>query len=360
MPEKNKIIALKKINYMKTKLVQIKAEALRELAQVKAEAELRNLEIKYLGRKSELTMILRELNKLSEQEKKDIGKFANDIKMEIAAKVEAIRSTLSPSAKEAMIDVTLPGAKIEKGHLHPITQVQNELEDLFTSMGFMVLDGPELESDYFNFEALNIPRHHPARDMQDTFYIDDASLSAGKKGQLDLLMRTQTSPMQVRAMRKYGAPIKCIVPGRCFRSEATDVRHEHTFYQLEGLMIDKNINFSNLKSVLLAVGKKLFGEETQLRMRPKFYPFVEPGANGEYTCFLCKGKGCRLCKKTGWLEIVGSGMVHPKVLEAGGIDPKKFQGFAFGFGLDRLVMLKYQIEDIRQFHSGDIRFLNQF
>jgi phenylalanyl-tRNA synthetase alpha chain len=199
--------------------------------------------------------------------------------------------------------------------------------------------------------------------MQDTFYIAKKNplnppLQGGQE--YDMLMRTQTSPMQIRAMQKYGAPIKCIVPGRCFRNEATDVRHEHTFYQLEGLMIDKDINFSNLKAILEVLGKKLFGPDTEFRMRPKFYPFVEPGSNGEYSCFLCGGKGCRLCKNTGWLEIVGCGMVHPNVLRAGGIDPKKYQGFAFGYGLDRLAMLKYGINDIRLFHSGDLKFLKQF
>jgi phenylalanyl-tRNA synthetase alpha chain len=202
--------------------------------------------------------------------------------------------------------------------------------------------------------------------MQDTFYIDPTSIKYEKKkdkdknNDFDMVMRTQTSPMQVRAMREYGAPLRAIIPGRCFRSEATDVRHEHTFYQVEGIMVDKNIDFSHLKGVLEIVGKKLYGEDTELRMRPKFYPFVEPGANGEYTCFICKGKGCKLCKNTGWLEILGSGMVHPNVLKAGGIDPKKYKGFAFGFGLDRLVMLKYGIDDIRLFNGGDMRFLEQF
>ena len=223
-------------------------------------------------------------------------------------------------------------------------------------MGLMVLDGPELESDYYNFQALNIPKHHPARDMQDTFYIDKKN----SEGELDLVMRTQTSPVQVRAMQKYGAPIRAVVPGRCFRSEATDVRHEHTLYQLEGLVVDENINFSHMKAILEAVGKKLYGQETKLRMRPKYYPFVEPGSNGEYTCSICQGKGCRLCKHTGWLEILGCGMIHPNVLRAGGVDPKKYSGFAFGFGLSRLTQLKYGIEDNRLFMSGDLRFLTQF
>jgi phenylalanyl-tRNA synthetase alpha chain len=259
-------------------------------------------------------------------------------------------------AGETMIDVSLPGRKLRQGHLNPITIVQNELEDLFTSLGFMVLDGPELESDYYNFTALNIPPLHPARDMQDTFYVNEPNQS----GEPNLVMRTHTSPMQIRTMRKYGAPLKAIMPGRCFRNEATDARHDHTFYQLEGLIIGQDINFSNIKSLLELVGQKLFGQNTKLRMRPKYYPFVEPGNNGEYTCFLCGGQGCRVCKHTGWLEIVGAGLIHPEVLQAGGIDPEKYSGLAFGFGLTRLAMLKYGINDVRLFNSGDIKFLEQF
>lgn len=335
---------------------KLKEEILNQLKNVKRIEVWRDLEIKYLGRKGELTKILRSVADLSAEEKKTLGKLANEIKFELINKFAQVKEGLEKNSSAFYLDATLPGAKIEAGHLHPLTIIQNEIEDLFASLGFMILDGPELESDYYNFTALNIPPLHPARDMQDTFYIDKKNA----EGEYDMLMRTQTSPMQIRAMEKYGAPLKCIVPGRCFRSEATDVRHEHTFYQLEGLMIDENINFSHLKAVLEILGKKLFGPETILRMRPKFYPFVEPGSNGEYSCFLCSGKGCRLCKGTGWLEIVGCGMVHPNVLKAGGIDPKKYQGFAFGYGLDRLVMLKYGINDIRLFHSGDLRFLKQF
>ena len=341
---------------MQDQLNKLKREILDQLEAVEASPALRALEIKYLGRKGELTKILRSVADLSEEEKKTLGKLANEIKSEISEKFALASAQLEGAAVKSFVDVTLPGEKINSGHEHPITIIQNEIEDIFTSLGFMTLDGPELESDYYNFTALNIPPNHPARDMQDTFYVDHKN----DKGELDTLMRTQTSPMQIRAMRKYGAPIKCVVPGRCFRNEATDVRHEHTFYQVEGLMVDENVNFSHLKAVLEILGKKLFGPETEFRMRPKFYPFVEPGSNGEYTCFLCAGRGCRLCKNTGWLEIVGCGMVHPNVLTAGGIDPKKYQGFAFGYGLDRLAMLKYGINDIRLFHSGDLRFLKQF
>jgi len=341
---------------MESKLQQLKQEILSQLAQVKQPEVLRDLEIKYLGRKGELTKILRSVADLSAEEKKTLGRLANEIKIELINKFEEVKISLNKNVGADYVDATLPGVEIKQGHLHPITIIQNEIEDLFSSLGFTVLDGPELESDYYNFTALNIPPYHPARDMQDTFYIDHKNA----KGEYDLLMRTQTSPMQIRAMQKYGAPIKCIVPGRCFRSEATDVRHEHTFYQVEGLMVDENINFSNLKAVLEELGKKLFGPDTALRLRPKFYPFVEPGSNLEYSCLLCAGKGCRVCKNTGWLEIGGCGMVHPNVLHAGGIDPKKYQGFAFGYGLDRLAMLKYGINDIRLFHSGDLKFLKQF
>jgi len=343
---------------MKEQLLKLKAEILAELAKAGRPEVWRALEIKYLGRKGELTKILRAVADLSATEKKTLGQLANDVKKEIQEKFAEVKAALEKGAKESFVDATLPGIRAEAGHRHPITILQNEIEDLFAAMGFMVLEGPELESDFYNFTALNIPPDHPARDMQDTFYVEtplNPPLSGGS-----LLMRTQTSPMQIRAMQKYGAPLRVVAPGRCFRSEATDVRHEHTFYQLEGLMIDRGINFSHLKAVLEESGKKLFGPETKLRLRPKYYPFVEPGANGEYSCFLCAGRGCRLCKNTGWLEILGCGLVHPNVLRAGGLDPKKYQGFAFGYGLDRLAMLKYAINDIRLFHSGDLRFLKQF
>ncbi|MEK7167029.1 MAG: phenylalanine--tRNA ligase subunit alpha [Patescibacteria group bacterium] len=342
---------------MQNKLQKLKQEIFDKLNEIKHLDVLRDLEIKYLGRKGEFTKILRCLKDLTEQEKKEIGKLANEIKKELVEKFEQIKNVIAKNTVEKKnIDVTLPGEKISKGHLHPITIIQNELEDLFASMGFMVLDGPELESDYYNFETLNMPKHHPARDMQDTFYIDHKN----KQGEYDLVMRTHTSNIQARAMQKYGAPLKCIVPGRVFRNEATDVRHEHTFYQFEGLMIDKDINFSQMKGVLESMGQFLYGSDTKLRLRPKFYPFVEPGVNGEFSCFVCHGKGCRLCKKSGWLEILGAGLVHPNVLQAGGIDSKKYSGFAFGFGLNRLVMLKYGINDVRLFNSGDLRFLEQF
>ena len=320
-------------------------------------AKLNKLRADFLSRKGELSAAMHELKDLSLDLRQELGGLANSLKEELQSKfAEASQIINNYAAKSEVVDVSLPGALLPNGHLHPITIIQNELEDLFSSLGFMIADGPELESDYYNFTALNMPPHHPARDMQDTFYID----SKNKEGQYDLVMRTHTSPVQIRTMQRYGAPLKAIMPGRCFRNEATDARHEHTFYQVEGLVIDKNINFANLKSLLEIVGQKLFGPNTKLRMRPKFYPFVEPGNNGEYTCFLCQGKGCRVCKYSGWLEIVGAGLVHPDVLRAGGIDPDVYSGLAFGFGLNRLAMLKYNINDIRLFNSGDIKFLEQF
>jgi phenylalanyl-tRNA synthetase alpha chain len=342
---------------MKEQLEKLKAEIFEQLAQAKDSEFLRDLELKYLSRKGEFTQVLRSLKDLSEEARREAGQLANDIKNELQEKFDAAKKVIEAQfSKKDAFDPTLPGIKPERGHLHPITIVQDELEKLFEGLGFTVADGPELESDYYNFEALNIPPHHPARDMQDTFYVDKPD----KDGAYDLVMRTQTSPVQIRAMQKYGAPLRVVIPGRVFRCEATDVRHEHTFYQMEGLMIDKKINFSHLKGVLETVGKSLYGPSTKLRMRPKFYPFVEPGTNGEYTCFLCQGQGCRVCKYSGWLEIVGCGIIHPNVLRAGGIDPEEYTGFAFGFGLNRLVMLKYGIDDIRLFNSGDMRFLEQF
>jgi phenylalanyl-tRNA synthetase alpha chain len=250
-----------------------------------------------------------------------------------------------------IFDPTLPGEKIESGHLHPLTLVMRDLEKVFKSMGFMILEGPELESDYYNFEALNIPKTHPARDMQDTFYID---------GHPDLVMRTQTSNMQVRAMEKYGAPLRCAVIGATYRNEATDMSHEHSFHQIEGLMVDEKISLANLKAVLEEMLSGIYQQDVRVRIRPGYFPFVEPGLEVDMSCTFCKGKGCSVCKKTGWVEMLGAGLVHPNVLKHGGIDPKKYQGFAFGTGIERLTMLKYGINDIRLFHSGDLHFLKQF
>ena len=343
---------------MQSKLEQLKSEALLALKSVKDKVQLEELENKLLGRKGgELTNVMKGLKDLADDARKVVGQIANDVKVEIEKAFEIKKQELSQSdwaqaLEKEKIDITQPALPTkEHGHFHPNTLVQKDLEDFFGSMGFTVLDGPELESDYYNFSAVNIPANHPARDMQDTFYI---------KNQNDRVMRTHTSSVQVRALQKYGAPIRAVVPGKCYRNESTDVRHEHTFYQVEGFVVDENITFAHMKGVIEAVAKHLFGEDTKVKLRPKFYPFVEPGVNGEVTCFLCKGSGCRLCKNTGWLEIIGAGMIHPNVLKEGGIDTKKYQGFAFGFGLTRLVMLKYCIEDVRHLESGDLKFLKQF
>lgn len=339
------------------KINELKQKILKKLAEVKDLKMLEEIEIKYLGRKGEFTQILRNLVNLSEADRHEIGALANEIKRELQEKFKQVQKIISEKENtNQFIDVTLPGKKIERGHLHPMSQIQYEIEDLFSSMGFMVLDGPELESDYYCFEALNIPRHHPARDMQDTFYIDQKN----KDGEYDMVMRTHTSPMQVRAMQKYGAPLKCIVPGRVFRCEALDACHEHTFDQLEGFMIDKNISIANMIAVMKELINGVFKREIETRIRPGFFPFVEPGIELDIKCTICNGSGCPSCKNSGWLELMPAGMVHPNVLRSGGIDPNQYTGFAFGLGFSRLVMMKYGITDIRNFNSGDLRFLEQF
>ena len=350
---------------MKNKLNNLKKEILDQLANIKGSQVLRDLEVKYMGRKGELTKALRGVASLSEEDKKIIGKLANEIKRELQDKFKEARNIIEGGANKSAekIDVTLPGEKIKKGHIHPITQTQNELEDLFVSMGFIVLDGPELESDYYNFEALNIPEYHPARDMQDTFYIAPRNAKEQQETLIDksdLVMRTHTSPVQVRAMQKHGAPLRCVAPGRVFRCEAIDACHEHTFDQMEGLMIDKDISINNLIAVMKELLRGIFNKDMEVRVRPGYFPFVEPGLELDIRCTICNGSGCPSCKNSGWLELLPAGMVHPNVLKYGGINPKEYSGFAFGLGLTRLAMMKYGIDDIRLFNSGDLRFLEQF
>lgn len=338
---------------MKTKLSQIKEQALKEIKSVKTEESLDKFENKYLGRKAgRLTLILRKVKDLSVEEKKNFGKEANKLKNELESLIKSRKDELRNKIdiKKDWIDVTLPGrVKQSIGHMHPSTKIQYELEDLFRSMGFMVLDGPELESEYYNFDALNMPAKHPARDMQDTFWLSDGNP-----------LRTQTSAVQVRAMEKYGVPIRAIVPGRCFRYEPTDASHENTFYQLEGLMVDKNISIANLIATMKTLLEGVFKKEVLVRLRPGYFPFVEPGFELDMSCLICGGKGCSFCKQSGWVETMPCGMVHPVVLKAGGADPEKWSGFAFGLGLTRLALMKYGIDDIRLMNSGDLRFLNQF
>lgn len=351
---------------MKEILSKIKIQTLEEIEKAKSADELYQVQVKYLGRKGELTLLMQGIKDLPNEEKPVAGKMFNEVKVELEAAFEAKKSALeageiSAKLSEAFLDITAPaeilGAeKFKIGHIHPVSQVQFEVEQIFSDMGFEIMDGPEAESEYYNFEGLNIPGWHPARDMQDTFFIkSEADKKHGR-----LVLRTHTSPVQVRTMEKYGAPLRVIVPGRVFRNEATDARHEHTFNQVEGILIDENISLAHLKGVMQEFLTRLFGRPIKVRFRPGYFPFVEPGLELDISCMLCGEKGCRVCKYTGWLEFMGAGMVHPNVLKAGGIDSKKYQGWAFGFGLTRLVMMRYGIDDIRLLTGGDLRFLEQF
>jgi phenylalanyl-tRNA synthetase alpha chain len=343
---------------MKQELLKIKESALAEISKASSAEDIENIRIKYLGRKGELTKILRSLANLSHEEKSEFGKLSNEIKADLELAVsgkenELARSDIEKTIGKDWIDITLTSEKStvtgQKGHLHPISQIQYEIEDIFSSMGFQILDGPEAETEYYNFEALNIPKHHPARDMQDTFWTEDGNL-----------LRTHTSAIQVRGMEKIKPPFKIVGPGRVFRYEEIDASHENTFYQIEGMMVDKTISVSNLIFVMKELLRKIFNREVKVRLRPGFFPFVEPGFELDINCLICGGKGCSVCKGSGWVELLPCGLVHPNVLKSGGIDPEKWSGFAFGLGLNRLVMMKYGINDIRHFMNGDIRFLKQY
>ncbi|HPY04185.1 MAG TPA: phenylalanine--tRNA ligase subunit alpha [Spirochaetota bacterium] len=343
---------------MKNQLNKIKEEAHGAIVSADNMELLENIRVKYLGRKGELTGILRSLASLSNEEKAEVGALSNKIKEELNAEIDSKMETLLKAEvelkiKNEFLDVTLdkiPGAaSFERGHLHPISQLQYEIEDIFTSMGFEVLDGPEAETEYYNFEALNIPKHHPARDMQDTFWTEDGNL-----------LRTHTSAIQVRGMEKRKPPFRVVGPGRVFRYEATDASHENTFYQVEGMMVDKNISVANLIHFMKVLLREVFKTDVKIRLRPGFFPFVEPGFELDINCLICGGKGCSVCKQSGWVELLPCGLVHPNVLKSGGIDPSEYSGFAFGLGLNRLIMMRYGINDIRHFQSGDIRFLKQF
>lgn len=346
---------------MKELLEKLKNQAIAEVESAKNPDALYQLQVKYLGRKGEITLIMHGLKDMPAAEKPAMGKLCNEVKVTLeevfANKKEELESAeVNKKLTDAWIDITAPGVLYKVGHIHPISQVQHEVEQIFASMGFAVMDGPEVESEYYNFEGLNIPSWHPARDMQDTFFIKQEP----DKKHGHLVLRTQTSPVQVRTMQKYGAPLRIIVPGRVFRNEATDARHEHTFNQVEGLLIDKNISLAHLKGVMEEFLTRLFRRKTKVRFRPGYFPFVEPGIEMDMSCLLCKETGCRVCKHTGWLEFMGAGMVHPNVLKAGGVDSEEYQGWAFGFGLTRLVMMRYGIDDIRLLSGGDLRFLEQF
>ena len=340
---------------------EVETTALTHLKKITKLEELDQWRVTYLGRKGALTLILRELGTLSSEDKRSVGSKANDPKTllqeQLAKHQQYIKEQNASQLKDDnQIDITLPGVPIELGRLHPTTQIVREICNAFVSMGFQVIDGPEVEWDHYNFEMLNIPKGHPARDMWNTLWVDYTD----DKGEQNMLLRTHTSPMQGRIMEKTQPPIRVVIPGKCYRYEATDATHEWHFYQIEGLAVDEGITFSHMKGALYEFARRIFGPERRVRFRCDYFPFVEPGAEMAIDCFLCEGKGCRICQKTGWIEILGAGMVHPKVLEAVGYDPKKYTGFAFGMGPERIAMLKYGIDDIRHFYSNDLRFLRQF
>lgn len=343
---------------MKNQLEDILNSTLTSVKTANYIEELESTRVRVLGRKGELTQILRGLGNMPPEERSLTGKRANEIKNDIESAIENRKNELTNSRidnllKEDWIDVTLNESDSSKiplrGHMHPISQIQYEVEDIFTSMGFLVLDGPEVETDYYCFEALNIPAHHPARDMQDTFWTEDWNV-----------LRTQTSSIQIRGMEKLRPPFRAIGPGRVFRHETTDASHENTFYQVEGMMVDREISVAHLTFFLQVLLEKIFKRKVTIRLRPGFFPFVQPGFELDMHCLICDGKGCTVCKQSGWVELLGCGLVHPNVLRYGNIDPDEWSGFAFGFGLMRLVMMKYGITDIRHFLSGDIRFVSQF
>lgn len=339
---------------MKEKLDKIRLSA-RELVEKCAELrEIEDIRVKFLGKKGELTSVLRGMGALSAEERPVIGALANEIRADIEGVIEAKKKNLSDAAaqiklKAETIDVTMPGKMKEIGRKHPLSRVLDEIKDIFVGMGFQIASGPEVEYDHYNFEMLNMPKDHPARDTQDTFYITE-----------NILLRTQTSPVQVHVMENSPLPIKIIAPGRVYRSDEVDATHSPLFHQIEGLVIDKNIRMSDLKGTLDLFAKRLYGENTVTRFRPHHFSFTEPSAEMDICCFSCGGKGCRLCKGEGWIEILGAGMVHPKVLRNCGIDPEVYSGFAFGLGLERIVMRRYNISDMRLLFENDQRFLNQF
>ncbi len=339
---------------MKEALLGIRENALGQIAAAANEAALDTLRVQYLGKKGELTAILKQMGGLSAEERPAIGALANQIRTEVEDAV-ALRAALladlvrQKRLAEECLDVTLPGTRPQNGGQHPFGRVLEELEEIFLGMGFSVVTGPEVEYDKYNFEMLNMPKSHPARDTQDTFYITE-----------NILLRTQTSPMQVRTMLKEKPPIRIICPGRVYRSDPADATHSPIFHQIEGLAVDKGITFTDLKGTLDLFIKQLYGPDTKTRFRPHHFPYTEPSAEMDMSCFKCGGKGCPLCKYEGWIEILGCGMVHPKVLENCGIDSEIYSGFAFGMGLERIVMMRYDIDDMRLVYENDLRFLRQF
>ena len=339
---------------MKEQLISLKERALSEIKQSSSMEELDSLRIKYSGKKGELTAILKGMGKLSAEERPEMGKIANEVREAIETAISETREEikkieLEKRLAEEVIDVTMPGKTFKVGKRHPITQIIDEVTEIFMGIGFSVAEGPEVETVENNFDALNAPKNHPSRDMSDTFYFND-----------ELLLRTQTSPVQVRTMRSQELPIKIISPGRCFRNDSLDATHSPMFHQIEGLVVGKDITMAQFKGTLELFVQKLFGSNTRTKFRPHNFPFTEPSAEIDVTCFKCGGEGCSMCKGEGWIEILGSGMVHPNVLRNCGIDPEVYSGFAFGMGVERLAMLKYEIDDIRLLVENDMRFLDQF
>ena len=339
---------------MKEKLQQICGNAMAQMKEAGSLDKLNEIKVAFLGKKGELTTIMKSMKDIPKEERPAFGQMVNEVRAEIENALDEMKQTLSKKARELqmkaeVIDVTLPAKKSNLGHRHPNTIALEEVERIFVGMGYEVVEGPEVEKDYYNFEALNIPADHPAKDEQDTFYINK-----------DMLLRTQTSGVQVHGMEKGKLPIRMIAPGRVYRSDEVDATHSPCFHQIEGLVIDKNITFADLKGTLAEFARELFGENTKVKFRPHHFPFTEPSAEVDVTCFKCGGKGCRMCKGSGWIEILGCGMVHPRVLEMSGIDPNEYSGFAFGVGLERIALLKYEIDDMRLMYENDVRFLKQF
>ena len=339
---------------MKEKLEQIKAEALSKIESSDTLEKLNEIRVNVLGKKGELTAVLKGMKDVAPEDRPKVGQMVNEVREEIEKVLEKHISQMERALREAkmqpeVIDVTPPAKKNNVGHRHPNTIALEEVERIFIGMGYEVVEGPEVEKDYYNFEALIIPKDHPARDEQDTFYVTE-----------DIVLRTQTSPVQVREMEKGKLPIRMIAPGRVFRSDEVDATHSPSFHQIEGLVIDKNITLADLKGTLAEFAKELFGEDTKVKFRPHHFPFTEPSAEVDVTCFKCGGSGCRFCKGSGWIEILGCGMVHPNVLKMSGIDPEEYSGFAFGVGLERIALLKYEIDDMRLLYENDSRFLKQF
>lgn len=335
-------------------LTDLEARAAALLDQAAAADDLEAARVEFLGRKGALALISKEMGKLTPGERAQVGRLLNGVKQNLEARYEARKAGFERAALDARLagewlDLTLPAPGPRPGQLHPLTQIQHELEELFTSLGFAVVDGPEVETEWYNFDALNIPPAHPARDAQDTFWMEDGHL-----------LRTHTSPVQVRAMERFGAPLRIIAPGRVFRNEELDASHEHTFYQLEGMMVDRHVSVGHMLYFMKSLLAAIFGREVTVRLRPGFFPFVEPGFELDIQCLLCDGRGCAVCKQSGWVELLPCGLVHPNVLRAGGLDPEQWNGFAFGLGLTRLVMMRYGIDDIRHLAAGDLRFLRQF